>query len=177
VVVTGVAGVAAIVSYTHIEELAFTHGQPLLDARLEPLSVDGLILAASLVLLEETSQGHRAPLLARCMLWLGITATVAANVAYGARYGFTGAAVSAWPAAAFAGAAEMLMGVIRRRSSPAAAADSMSAEDRARAALAASMAAGNPLSARQLHSQFGVSRDKAAMIKAELAAAANGQGI
>ena len=40
-------------------------------ARLLPLSVDGLILAASLVLLHEARNDRDAPGLARLMLWLG----------------------------------------------------------------------------------------------------------
>jgi hypothetical protein len=55
--------------------------------RLLPLSVDGLILAASLVLRHEASNDRDAPALARFMLWLGIVATIGANVAYGAGYG------------------------------------------------------------------------------------------
>ncbi len=48
------------------------------------------------------------------MLGLGVAATVAANVAYGAADGLTGAAISAWPAIAFIGSAELLIGSIRR---------------------------------------------------------------
>lgn len=44
-------------------------------------------------------------MLARVMLSLG----VAANVAYGAAHGLTGAAISAWPAIAFIGSAELLI--------------------------------------------------------------------
>ena len=53
-------------------------------------------------------------MLARVMLGLGVAATVAANVAYGAADGLTGAAISAWPAVAFVGSAELLIGSIRR---------------------------------------------------------------
>ena len=60
-------------------------------ARLLPLSVDGLILAALLVLLHEARNGRDVPGLARFMLWLGIGATIGANVAYGAGYGLLGA--------------------------------------------------------------------------------------
>ena len=37
------------------------------------------------------------------MLWLGIGATIGANIAYGAGYGLVGALISAWPAVAFIG--------------------------------------------------------------------------
>jgi hypothetical protein len=172
--VVAVAGFAAVVSYSHIYDLGRAHGQSGVAARLLPLSVDGLILAASLVLLHEARAARPAPLLARCMLWLGVAATVAANVAYGARFGPAGAVISAWPAIAFVGAAEMLMGMVRRGRPEATVADPEpeSAEDRARLALAASIAAGNRLSQRQLAGQFGIGRAKAAALQAELV---NGQ--
>jgi hypothetical protein len=52
-VVVAVAAFAAVVSYSHIYDLGRAHGQDGTAARLLPLSVDGLILAASLVLLHE----------------------------------------------------------------------------------------------------------------------------
>ena len=89
---------AAVVSYSHIYGLGRAHGQDGTAARLLPLSVDGLILAASLVLLHEARNDRDAPGLARFMLWLGIAATIGANIAYGAGYGLLGALISAWPA-------------------------------------------------------------------------------
>ena len=96
-VVCAVAAFAAVVSYSHIYGLGQAHGQDGTAARLLPLSVDGLILAASLVLLHEARNDRDAPGLARFMLWLGIGATIGANVAYGAGYGLLGALISAWP--------------------------------------------------------------------------------
>jgi hypothetical protein len=87
VVVVAVAGFAAVVSYSHIYDLGRAHGQDGAAARLLPLSVDGLIVAASLVLLHEARNGRGAPGLALVMLRLGIAATVGANVAFGARFG------------------------------------------------------------------------------------------
>lgn len=113
-VVVAVAVFAAVVSYTHIFHLGYTHGQQGTAGRLLPLSVDGLIIAASLVLLHEARNARPAPPLARVMLWLGIAATVSANVAYGAAYGITGSVISAWPAVAFIGSAELAMGLVRR---------------------------------------------------------------
>jgi hypothetical protein len=68
-VVCAVAAFAAVVSYSHIYSLGRDHGQDGTAARLLPLSVDGLILAASLVLLHEARNGRDAPGLARLMLW------------------------------------------------------------------------------------------------------------
>ena len=76
--------------------------------------MDGLILAASLVLLHEARNGRDAPRLARLMLWLGIAATIGANIAYGAGYGLLGALISAWPAVAFIGTVEIAMQQVRR---------------------------------------------------------------
>jgi hypothetical protein len=87
VVVLVVATFAAIVSYSHIYDLGRAHGQAGTAARLLPLSVDGLILATSLVLLHEARQVRPAPALARWMLALGVGATVAANVAHGLAFG------------------------------------------------------------------------------------------
>lgn len=113
-VMAAVAVFAAVVSYSHIYWLGYTHGQQGTDGRLLPLSVDGLILAASLVMLHEARSGRRPGLLAWGMLGLGVAATVGANVEYGLRYGVLGAIISAWPALAFIGTVEMVMGMIRR---------------------------------------------------------------
>ena len=120
-VVCAVAGFAAVVSYSHIYGLGRAHGQDGTAARLLPLSVDGLILAASLVLLHEARNGRDAPGLARLMLWLGIAATIGANIAYGAGHGLLGGLNSAWPAVAFIGSVEIAMQQVRRARAPQAA--------------------------------------------------------
>jgi hypothetical protein len=117
-VVCAVAAIAAVVSYSHIYDLGRAHGQGGAAARLLPLSVDGLIMAASLVLLHEARHGRSAPALARVMLWLGIAATVGANIAYGTRFGLLGALISAWPAVAFIGSVELVMELVRRARAP-----------------------------------------------------------
>jgi acetylornithine deacetylase/succinyl-diaminopimelate desuccinylase-like protein len=107
IVVLAVAAFAAIVSYSHIFELGRHHGQDGTAARLLPLSVDGLIAAASLVMLHAARRELGVPHLARAMLALGVGATVAANVGYGMPSGWLAAVVSAWPAVAFVGSVEM----------------------------------------------------------------------
>ena len=106
-VVLAVAAFAAVVSYSHIFDLGHLHGQDGTAARLLPLSVDGLIAAASLVMLHAARNKLPVPVLSRLMLALGVGATVAANVAYGLPFGWLSAVVSAWPAAAFVGSVEM----------------------------------------------------------------------
>ena len=112
--VLAVAVIAAAVSFAHIDALALAHGYTRDTARLLPLSVDGLIVASSMVLLTEARAQRRAPRLARFGLVLGIAGTLAANVAYGVHFGPVGAVVNAWPAAAFITATEILVGQMRR---------------------------------------------------------------
>ena len=109
-----VAVIAGIVSFVHIEHLAVTHGQIMLAALLLPVSIDGTVAAASLVMLRAARAGLPTPCLARVMLGLSVIATLAANIAYGAHYGLTGAMLSGWPAVAFIGSAEMAIGHVRR---------------------------------------------------------------
>jgi len=102
-----VAAVAAIVSYAHMQEVADRAGEGW-RAWLLPLSVDGLVVAASMVLLT----GRRAALpggrLAWCALLGGVGASLAANVA-AAEPNVTARVVAAWPALAFAVAFELLL--------------------------------------------------------------------
>jgi hypothetical protein len=113
IVVLAVAAFAAIVSYSHIFELGRAHGQDGAAARLLPLSVDGLIAAASLVMLHAARRKLDVPGLARAMLALGVAATVAANIFYGLPFGWLAAVVSAWPAVAFVGSVEMAVRFVR----------------------------------------------------------------
>jgi hypothetical protein len=111
--VAAVAAVAAVISYRHAYELVTTHGETGLTARLLPFTVDGLILAASMLILDASRRHHRAPPLARWCLGAGIAATIGANLAHGLGHGPIGALVSAWPALALAGSFELLMTLIR----------------------------------------------------------------
>ena len=153
-VVCAVAAFAAVVSYSHIYGLGRAHGQDGTAVRLLPLSVDGLILAASLVLLHEARNGRDAPGLARLMLWLGIGATIGANIAFGAGYGLLGALISAWPAVAFTGAVEIAMQQVRRSRAPRVATTAPTVPgdvvQAVRAAYAASVAAGRQLGQRAM---------------------------
>jgi len=180
-VVCAVAAFAAVVSYSHIYGLGRAHGQDGTAARLLPLSVDGLILAASLVLLHEARNGRDAPGLARFMLWLGIAATIGANLAYGAGYGLLGALISAWPAVAFIGAVEIVMQLVRRSRGPRAATSVPAVpevpgdvEQAVRAAYAASVAAGQPLSQRAMAERFGLSRRRVGQLVTQVTASGNG---
>ena len=96
-------------SYSHVFSLARSHGQDVISAALLPLAGDnGVIAAASSVMLVAARQRRPVPLRARIMLIAGIAATVAANIAYGLAHGRTDALLSVWPVAAYCGCVELL---------------------------------------------------------------------
>jgi hypothetical protein len=76
--VLGVAVVAAVASYDHGYDLVRMHGESGWTARLVPLTVDGLIYASSMVMLDSARCRAPVPALARWLLGLGIAATLAA---------------------------------------------------------------------------------------------------
>jgi hypothetical protein len=98
---------AAVASYEHAYDLVRAHGEAGWTVRLVPLTVDGLVYASSMVMLDSARPGTPVPALARWLLGLGIAATLAANVAHGLGHGLIGAAVAAWPTVAFVGSDEL----------------------------------------------------------------------
>ncbi len=170
-----VAAIAAVVSYIHIQRLAVTPGQTPLAAYLLPLSIDGTVAAASLVLLRAARAGLPSPWLAQAMLGLAVTATLAANIAYGAHFGITGSLLSGWPAVAFIGSAEMAIGMVRRaRSAPVSAGvpDRVSALNghghEAERVFAAELAAGDVPSIRRIRAALHVGQPRAREVQAHL---------
>jgi hypothetical protein len=59
--VAAVGAVAAVISYRHACELASTHGETGMTARLVPFTVDGLILAASMLIRPTGATGRVPP--------------------------------------------------------------------------------------------------------------------
>lgn len=178
-VVTAVASFGAVVSYTHIYTLARSHGQSALDARLLPLSVDGLILAASLVLLYEARKGRGQPVRAWFALSLGVAATLAANVLSGLPHGWMNAAISAWSPTAFVVAAELLMFMIHKArpamaGQPRPGAVPSSVLEAAETWFRATAQMGNPASANRLAEQFSLPRGVATKLHASVLAESNG---
>jgi hypothetical protein len=96
--VSVVALVAAFVSYRHALQVVREHGESGALADVYPATIDGMVYAASMVLLNSARQHARPPLLAYLALGTGIAATLAANLAAGLAYGPVGALVGAWPA-------------------------------------------------------------------------------
>lgn len=105
--VATVAAVAAAVSYAHMYDLAAASGEEW-RSWLLPLAVDGLLAAAGMSMLVARHHGRRPTPLAWVSLWLGISASLAANVA-AAEPTLTGRLVAAWPPVALALAFELLM--------------------------------------------------------------------
>lgn len=112
-VVLAVAGIAAYISYRHACAVVRQYGESGVTALLEPGTIDGLVYASSMVILHAARHRPPVPRLARAMLALGITASLAVNVAQGWSHGLVGAAAAAWPAVALVGSYELLAWMIR----------------------------------------------------------------
>ena len=182
--VIGVAVFAAVVSYEHAYALVHAHGETGWTARLIPLTVDGLIWASSMVMLDSARRGARVPALARWLLGLGIVATLAANVAHGLGHGPLGAAVGAWPALALVGSYELLMTIIRGAQQPTGEVSPAPAETpagvpdafQAQAAeeFAGDVASGNMPSIRTIRARLHVGQPRAQLVRAYLITLAAG---
>jgi hypothetical protein len=161
---------------------AITHGETRLDAALLPLSIDGTVVTGSLLMLRAARLGLGTPWLARIMLTVAVAMTIAANVAFGWTAGAWGILMAGWPAAAFLMNAEGSISFGRKSRAagkdapPTAAQVAPDAESAARTALAASVAAGNPLSQRQLMTRFGLTRTAERKVRQAVTAASNGHG-
>jgi hypothetical protein len=80
---------------------------------LTPLSVDGMIVAASTALLADSRSGGRGGLLPWALLVVSSVASLTANVAV-AEQTATGRVIAAWPSFALIGSYELLMRQVRR---------------------------------------------------------------
>lgn len=76
-----VAGVAAWGSYWHQVDVATLAHQAGTLAHTLPLSVDGMLVVATLAMSEDKSQGRKPRGWARFAFWLGAVVSVAANIA------------------------------------------------------------------------------------------------
>lgn len=113
VIAVSVVGlVAAVMSFRHQFDLALGHGESPLTARLLPLSVDGLLMAGTLAVLDASRKGSGARW-ARLTVAAGIAMTIWANVYHGLAWGVPGVLVSAWPPVALILCVEVLAGMLR----------------------------------------------------------------
>ena len=104
--------IAGTVSYLHVHLLVELHGQPGWVAALTPLSVDGMIVAASTTLLAESRSGSRSGVLPWVLLAAGSAGSLAANVAV-AEPTMAGRLIAAWPSFALIASYELLMRQVR----------------------------------------------------------------
>ena len=113
VVLCVVAGSALTVGSSCAYSLARSHGMDGMAALLVAVSLGGLIAGASLALLGE-ERDPWVPGTAEGMQLLGLAVMAVAGIVSGARYGLLGAIISAWPAVAFFGAADMVLELVHR---------------------------------------------------------------
>jgi hypothetical protein len=96
------AAIAAVVSYKHMHQLVLRHGESAWSAALIPLSVDGMIVAASMSLLLASRRGSRGGVLPWTLLVIASLASLGANVAV-AEPTLVGRITAAWPSFALIG--------------------------------------------------------------------------
>lgn len=172
--VSVVALVAAFVSYRHALTVVRAHGESGALALAYPLTIDGMIYASSMVLLNAARRGSDRPVLAYIALGLGIAATLAANVAAGLAFGPVGALVAAWPAPALVISYELLMLVIRSAAAavPGRVTDEFASlnghRHQAAELFAADLEAGRIPGIRAIRSGLHVGQDKATEVQAYL---------
>lgn len=111
VAVAAVAAVAAVVSFDHMRALASDAGEGW-KAWILPISVDGMLVSASLVMLTRKRAGQPVGALSWIGLVLGLLVSLAANVA-AAEPTLIGRLVAAWPPVALGLSYELLLTLIR----------------------------------------------------------------
>lgn len=113
--VAQVAVVAFSGSWQHQYELSIHLGQAHWVAGMQPLSVEGLIASATLVIWYAARYKCGIPLGAYLVLAAGVGQTVLMNVGADYRWPWLGPEISVWPAVAFVAAYEMAVWLVRKR--------------------------------------------------------------
>ena len=102
-----VATIAAWSSYYHMVHVALHYGERPEVAYGLPFSVDGMLVVATIVMVDDKRRTHRVRPMARLAFTAGVTASIAANIA--AAHPSIGARIiDAWPALALLLVVEML---------------------------------------------------------------------
>jgi hypothetical protein len=102
-----VAGIAAWSSYLHMVHVALSFGERPEIAYAVPFSVDGMLVVASMAMVDDKASGRKVRRSARLAFVVGVAASVAANVAAAAPT--AGARIVAgWPALALLLVVEIL---------------------------------------------------------------------
>jgi hypothetical protein len=103
-----VAGVAAYASYQHQREYAREGGSDPAGAALWPLSVDGLLVLATVGVLKAEQLSRRGRIAVWVSFWLGIAVSLAANIAAAPELTWQPVLVAGWPPVALLLAVELL---------------------------------------------------------------------
>jgi hypothetical protein len=103
-----VAAIAAWSSYWHMVHVALRYGERREVAYVLPLSVDGVLTVAAIVMAEDRRAERPVRLIAKVAFLAGLSASIAANVA-GAQPTLGGRLIAAWPALALLLIVEMLL--------------------------------------------------------------------
>jgi hypothetical protein len=180
-------------SYRALYLWAARHGVPGGWALVWPAMVDTFVCVGELALFVALTDrwAPRSRLFAWSVTLIGLSVSVAANIGHVASHALTVRATAAVPPVAAAAALAVGLGVLKRvvekhhaddgrADKPQIAPDAVpvpapaDAQDAALMALRATMAAGNPLSGRQLETRFGLSRAEATRVREIVTAEANG---
>jgi hypothetical protein len=116
--VAGVALMAGAISFGHMHDWAAVNGEPAWRQPLFPLSVDGLVIAGSVVLLADSLAGRRRDWLAYLLVTAGAAVSVAANVLHGWHSPIAATVIAAWPPLSLIGSYELLMRLLHRLRHP-----------------------------------------------------------
>ncbi|NUT90882.1 MAG: DUF2637 domain-containing protein [Saccharothrix sp.] len=114
VALVAVVVVAAAISYSHMYDWAKINHEPEWRARLSPVSVDGAILAASIVMFADARMRNRPDWLAYTIVAVGIGWSVFANVAHDWTHWVAAKLIAGWPPVAMAATVELLLRFARR---------------------------------------------------------------
>lgn len=113
VAVTAVAIASAAQSFGHMHDWALRNGEPQWRALLLPVSVDGMMVAATAVLYVDHRLKRPVHRLAYWLLASGVAVSVAANVLHTWTHVFAEKTISAWGPLALFGSFELLVQFIR----------------------------------------------------------------
>jgi hypothetical protein len=173
-------------SYRGLYDWSHGHGLSGIWAVIWPLQADGFIAAGELALFVALADGWQRR--SRISAWLvtlaGLAVSVAGNIGHVGGHSLTSHATATVPPLAAAAALAVGLGVLNRvvehhghpatAAQPGAAQVAHDAEQAAQNALRATVAAGNPLSGRQLAERFALNRAQGANVRSEVLAESNG---
>jgi hypothetical protein len=108
-----VVGIAAVISYSHMQDWATKNHEPDWRAALFPISVDGAILAASMIIYAD-SRTKRSDWLAYMIALGGMGMTVFANIGHDWIDQKAAWIIAGWPPVAMAALVELLFRFVRR---------------------------------------------------------------